>query len=117
MYIFRNSASAIGVQSDLSLAHRFARCKNYLFNTLLPVMILLPPNIMKASMEAVQSLCNMFPNDLKYNEALMAEIELAGLSIYISNAYNLCKAAKWFVGTSYTFRKRTSDCSNICCKK
>ena len=54
-------------------------------------------------MEAVLSLCDKFPKDLKDNEGLMAEIELAGGSICRSEVQNLRDAAKWFVGKSHIY--------------
>ena len=77
--------------------------KDYLLNITLPIMTLLPLNITNASMEAVPSWCDMFSKDLKDNEALKAEIELASGSICRSEAQNLRDAAKWFVGKSHIY--------------
>ena len=77
--------------------------KDYLLNITLPIMTLLPLNITNASMEAVLSLCDKFPKDLKDNEAVMAEIELASGSICRSEVQNLRDAAKWFVGKSHIY--------------
>eukprot|EP00795_Rhopilema_esculentum_P002387 gene2387-18030_t len=83
------------------LIANLAEVRDYLLSIALPVMTLRPPNITNASMETVQSLCNMFPDDLKDNEASMAEIELADGSICRSETQNLSEAVKWFVGKSH----------------
>ena len=93
--------------------------KDYLLNIALSIMTLLPLNITNAFMEAVLGLWDMLPKDLKDNEALMAEIELASGSICRSEAQNLLDAAKWFVGKS-RIDPNLSDSpaySDICCKQ